>query len=149
MKKNRVRRSRQSMGSRRHGDDLRRACLYPQLDESGMQMVLSDQAEINNRIYVFPTSAIMENGKKISYASYISSLENSDCNAALERISERIDMDRIKRLIDETPGLTELQRAFYLTMIQERKEKILDRSMQMLLEKEETIAPEGRTMNWE
>ncbi len=38
--------------------------LYPQLDESGMQMVLSDQAEINNRIYVFPTSAIMENGKK-------------------------------------------------------------------------------------
>ncbi|MBN2997166.1 hypothetical protein JXW94_14435, partial [Ruthenibacterium lactatiformans] len=68
---------------------------------------------------------------------------------ALERISERIDMDRIKRLIDETPGLTELQRAFYLTMIQERKEKILDRSMQMLLEKEETIAPEGRTMNWE
>lgn len=98
---------------------------------------------------MFPTSAIMENGKKISYASYISSLENSDCNAALERISERIDMDRIKRLIDETPGLTELQRAFYLTMIQERKEKILDRSMQMLLEKEETIAPEGRTMNWE
>ena len=125
------------------------SCLYPQLDETGMQMVLSDQAEINNRIYVFPTSAIMENGKKISYASYISSLENSDCNAALERISERIDMDRIERLIDETPGLTELQRAFYLTMIQERKEKILDRSMQMLLEKEETIAPEGHTMNWE
>ena len=101
-----------------------------------MTMVLIDQAEIDNRIYVFPTSAIMENGKKISYASYISSLQNSDCNAALERISERIDMDRIKRLIDETPGLTELQRAFYLTMIQERKEKILDRSMQMLLEKE-------------
>lgn len=68
---------------------------------------------------------------------------------ALERISERIDMDRIERLIDETPGLTELQRAFYLTMIQERKEKILDRSMQSFWKKKKRLRQRAAQMNWE
>ena len=113
-----------------------------------MQMVLSDQAEIDNRIYVFPTSAIMENGRKISYASYISSLKIRIAMRRLNVYLERIDMDRIERLIDETPGLTELQRAFYLTMIQERKEKILDRSMQMLLKKKKRLHLRAHTMNW-
>jgi hypothetical protein len=112
------------------------SCLYPQLDGSQMQKVLSDDKEINQRVYVFPTSAILEKGKKISYFDYISSLQNEDCNKALKRIVGRIDMDKISRMIDETPTITEVQKDFYKIMISERKAKILDYSMELLQRKE-------------
>lgn len=51
------------------------SCLYPQLDLERMKTVLQDEAEIDQRIYTFPTSSIEEGGKKISYFDYISSLK--------------------------------------------------------------------------
>ena len=54
------------------------SCLYPQMDEARMQAILNDEKQINQRVYVFPTSSILENGKKISYFDYISSLQNED-----------------------------------------------------------------------
>lgn len=41
------------------------SCLYPQLDLERMKTVLQDEAEIDQRIYTFPTSSIEEGGKKI------------------------------------------------------------------------------------
>lgn len=112
------------------------SCLYPQMDEVGMQKVLNDEKEISQRIYVFPTSAILENGKKIPYFDYISSLKNEDCNKALKRITERIDMNKLCVLVEEVPSITELQKDFYRIMLSERKEKILDYSMKLLLKQE-------------
>ena len=71
------------------------SCLYPQLDLERMKTVLQDEAEIDQRIYTFPTSSIEEGGKKISYFDYISSLKNPDCNEALKRVCSRIDLDAI------------------------------------------------------
>lgn len=65
---------------------------------------------------------------------FISSLKNMDCNRALERIAGRIDMDKIDKLVEETPGITGLQKDFYKVMLSERKEKILDYSMELLQE---------------
>lgn len=112
------------------------SCLYPQMDAIHMQKVLNDEKEIDQRVYVFPTSAILDNGKKISYFEYISSLHNEDCNSALKRVTKRIDMDRINRLIEETPAITEMQKDFYRIMISERKAKILDFSMERLMQQE-------------
>lgn len=112
------------------------SCLYPQMDEVGMQAILNDENEINQRVYVFPTSAILENSKKISYFDYISSLQNEDCNRALKRVAERIHMDNIHRLIDEIPAITEVQKDFYKIMISERKAKIIDYSMELLLKQD-------------
>ncbi|RDU24909.1 HipA domain-containing protein [Anaerosacchariphilus polymeriproducens] len=109
------------------------SCLFPQLDGEHMEKVLNSEDEINQRIYVFPTSAIMENGKKISYFEFISSLQNEECNAALQKIFERIDIDKIERLIEATPVISRMQKDFYKTMILERKEKIFDYSMNLLM----------------
>ena len=106
------------------------------MDVAGMEHVLNNEAEIDQRIYVFPTSAILENGKKISYFDYISSLKNEDCNRALKRIERRINMGDINRLIDEIPAVTEIQKDFYKVMISERKTKILDYSLEQLLKQE-------------
>lgn len=77
-----------------------------------------------------------EDGKKISYFDYISSLKDRDCNAALRRIHERIDMEQIDQLVAETPFTEPIQREFYQVMIRERKEKILDYSIEQLMKLE-------------
>ena len=105
------------------------SCLYPQLAIEDMQAVLNSEEEMNKRIYVFPASAIEENGKKISYFEYISSLKNEDCNNALKRVYERIDMNKIEEIIESTPTLLPPQKEFYKIIITERKKKILDYSM--------------------
>lgn len=118
------------------------SCLYPQLAPEQMAAVLNSDAEIDQRVYVFPNSAILEDGKKLSYFDYISSLKNPDCTAALERISLRMDLGGIERILVDTPELTSLQREFYWTMLLARKEKIIDYSMTTLLARREpTNAP--------
>ncbi len=108
------------------------SCLYPQLAVEGMQAVLDSEEERNMRIFTFPASAIEEDGQKISYFDFISSLKNEDCNAALERIHGRIDMEELNKIVKEVPVLLPVQKEFYWTMLRERKEKILDYSMEQL-----------------
>lgn len=115
------------------------SCLYPQADEKIMKAVLSDLGERNHRIYNIPLSAIMQEGKKIKYFDYISSLQNEDCNRALKRIVPRIDMEKIKDIIDYTPFISDLQKEFYLMMLTERKEHILDFSLTALKKKREIL----------
>ena len=117
------------------------SCLYPQLDLERMKNVLQDEAEIDQRIYTFPTSSIEEGGKKISYFDYISSLKNPDCNEALKRVCSRIDLDAIHNFLEGVPELLPIQREFYLTMLTERKEKILDYSLELLMEQEHHTSP--------
>lgn len=110
--------------------------LYPQADEKIMNSVLTDEKEMNLRIFEIPTSAILLNGKKIKYFEYISSLQNDDCNRALKRIVPRIDISKISKIIENTPFITDLQKKFYITMLEKRKELILDYSLTALENKE-------------
>lgn len=114
------------------------SCLYPQLAAKDMEEILNSEDEIDRRIYVFPTSSVEEVGKKISYFEFISSLKNPDCTAALKRVSARIDMGKINDIINEVPTLDTVQKEFYAVMIAERKAKILDYSMEQLMELEGT-----------
>ena len=108
------------------------SCLYPQADEKIMEETLNDPAERNLRIFQIPLSGLKIEGNKINYFDFISSLENKDCNAALKRVVPKMDMQKIYALIDETPFISDLQKNFYRTMLAERKEKILDKSLQLL-----------------
>lgn len=112
------------------------SCLFPQADEEIMKKTLEDPAELEVRIFERPLSGIKINGQKIQYFKFISSLENSDCNKALKRIVPKIDIKKIYAVIDDTPFISELQKEFYKTMLRERKERILDFSMQKLRERE-------------
>ena len=101
------------------------SCLLPQADEKVMDKVLSNEDELNSRIYRFPTSAIHYNGKKINYYDFLCSMINEDCNKALKRMLTKIDLSRINSFIDNDYYLTEKQKAFYKYYIQQRYEKIL------------------------
>jgi hypothetical protein len=109
------------------------SCLYPQLATENMRAVLDSEDEMNKRIFTFPASTIEENGQKIPYFSFISSLKNEDCNAALKRVHSRINMEQLDKIVEETPALLPVQKEFYRIMLYERKAKILDYSMEQLL----------------
>lgn len=106
--------------------------LYPQADDKIMESVLKEPQERDRRIFEIPTSAIQDGGKKIRYFDFISSLKNEGCNLALKRIVPKIDMLQIKTMIENTPFISELQKRFYITMLQERKTRILDFSLREL-----------------
>ena len=48
-------------------------------------------------------------------------------------------MKEINLLIDETPFISDLQKRFYKMMLAERKEKILDRSLQKIRKQERNL----------
>lgn len=108
------------------------SCLYPQADEKIIIATLNDSKERDLRIFSIPLSGIRLNGQKINYFNFISSFEYEDCNNALKRMVPKMDMEKINRIVEETPYITDLQKRFYKTMLNERKEKILDFSLSKL-----------------
>lgn len=108
------------------------SCLFPQLDEAGMERALSKRTEIEDRVKLFPRSTLMIDRVRINYYDFITSTDNVECDAALARLHSRIDMDRIERILDDTPGITDLQHRFYSTIIRARKEGILDRAFEKI-----------------
>lgn len=114
------------------------SCLYPQADDEIMRQCSENQSERDLRVFDIPLSGIKLNGQKIRYFDFISSLKNKDCNQALKRIWPRIDMAAINEIIDTTPFISDLQKAFYKTMLKERKERILDFSFEKLRKRERT-----------
>lgn len=120
------------------------SCLFPQADETVMRSVLEDPAEKELRVFERPLSAIRQNGQKINYYGFISSLKNRNCNAALKRIVPKIQEKELQVLLENTPALSDLQRAFYQTMLIERKKQILDYPMQKLLKRERKKSLEAR-----
>ena len=101
------------------------SCLLPQADETVMKSVLENEEALHQRIFRFPTSAIKMDGRKINYYDFLTKAENMDCNAALESIYERLDMEEINRFIDEVPYAGDLQKEFYKHYIRARAALIL------------------------
>lgn len=101
------------------------SCLYPQISDDAIETILNDKDEIQTRIEKFPVAALMKDNKKVSYMEYIKSFENKDCTDALQRIVPHINIDEISKIIDETPGISDIRKTFYKTMISERYNQIL------------------------
>ncbi len=108
------------------------SCLYPQLTDERIAEIINDQEEMEARVFVFPTSALKINDKKMNYFEYISSLENEKCNNALSKVFPKIDLEKINKIIEETPFISDVRKEFYKKIIQMRYEKILKYSYDKL-----------------
>ncbi len=113
--------------------------IFPQADEALMKLVLTDRSELDARIFNRPLSALKIDNKKINYFDFITSLQNEDCNEALKRMLPKVDMQKIENLIDETPYITDLQKDFYKTMLWARKERILDKALELIKERDRKV----------
>lgn len=102
------------------------SCLFPNLvDEAEMKEIMESEEETDKRIYRFPTSQVKLNGKKSSYFEVIHSLQFEECNDALRYIMSQLDMSKVEKLIEETPLISEIQKAFYKHILTARYNKIL------------------------
>ena len=104
-----------------------------------MKRVLVDKSEMDLRIYERPLSAILENGKKIKYFDFISSLQHQGCNEALLRMAPKISMEKICKLVDETPFISDLQKTFYKQILSVRKDRIIDYPLSLLKNQERNL----------
>ncbi|MHC1692566.1 MAG: HipA domain-containing protein [Sphaerochaetaceae bacterium] len=109
------------------------SCLFPRIhtDEACLE-IMGDEAEINKRIFSFPTSQIKLNNKKSSYFDVIYSLQFPECNGALRDIANNVDLKQMDTFIDTIMEISEIQKKFYKTMLRERFEKILLASLEKL-----------------
>lgn len=109
------------------------SCLYPNLvNEDEMTRIMMSEQEMERRIYTFPTSQVKLNGKKSSYYDVIHSLKFNECNKALKRIYEKIDMNKILEFLDEVPLISDIHRDFYKTIISARYDNIIKESFELL-----------------
>jgi len=109
------------------------SCLFPKMnDEAEMEAVMGSAEETEKRVFTFPTSQIMLDGKKSSYYEVIHSCAFPECNMALKYVYEKLDMHRIYALIDETLFISETHRRFYKHMLSARFALIIKASYDLL-----------------
>lgn len=103
--------------------------LTPTLTDEQMKDILNNAGELNN--YVKNAfSAIMENNKKIHSYEYIKSLKNEYCNEAVKVLFPKIDMEYIRKMINDMP-MSDIRKEFYNTILQKRYELLKKIFMQI------------------
>ena len=111
------------------------SCLYPQLTDEMITEIINNEEEMKARVYVFPTSSLKINDKKINYYEYISSLQNEDCNKALVKLFPKIDLEKINSIINDTPFISNIRKEFYKKILKLRYDEILKVNYNKLVQK--------------
>ena len=97
------------------------SCLNPMLEDE--QINKMSDIELKN-LAINCYSCLKENGKKINYITYIKQMKNEECNSAIKRLFNYIDMEKIKKFIDEIDCMTKERKDFYKKIIEIRYEYI-------------------------
>jgi len=95
------------------------------VDDKEIEEILKDENRIKRKVYDIPLSPIKLDGKNSLYYEVISSLQYEECNEALKRIVERIDLEKIYTLVDSVDIVSNVRKKFYKRIIKERYESIL------------------------
>lgn len=102
------------------------SCLFPQMDDDMAKKVLKDKVQINARVFDFPTSAILEKGKRINYYKFIKSHTYEECDKAIKRLKDKMDINKIKEMIDSIDVLKDNQKIFLKLIIEKRFDALFD-----------------------
>ena len=106
------------------------ACLYPMLNDSGMEKVINDEKLILARVYDYPKPAFEMNGERLTYNGFLESdyaKKDSRVTEAISKLKERYDKKIIEEVIGDTPNLSEIRSEFYVKMIDERMKRLIMR----------------------
>ena len=95
------------------------SCLNPMLEDTELEKI--NDVELKN-IAINCYSCIKENGKKINYMTYIKQMKNEECNNAIKRIFDNIDIEEIENFIDNIECISEVRKNFYKKVMKYRYE---------------------------
>lgn len=99
------------------------SCLNPMLEDKQIEEL--NETEMKN-LAINCYSCIKENGKKINYMTYIKNMKNEECNKAIYRVFNRINIEQINKFIDEIYCMSGVRKDFYKEIISLRYELIKD-----------------------
>lgn len=107
------------------------SCLFPRnTTQEGFREGLTNEEIINKRLYVYPNSTIKIDNNKINTYNFLSQTDNKDCLNSLVKITNKINLSTIKNIIEKTPYISDLNKEFLYVTLCDRKEKILQKSIQ-------------------
>lgn len=93
------------------------SCLNPMLEDSDIEkMNVEDFKNIVLNCY----SCLKENNKKINYMTFIKSRKNNECNEALKRMFNKIDIEKIDGFINDISCISDVRKDFYKKIISMR-----------------------------
>ena len=100
------------------------SCLFSVYTDEQMQECLEKSSKMKDCIKN-TSSAIKDNGARIKYFEFITNLKNKDCNNALIRMYDKIDLDKIFKLINEIDIISNTRKEFYCEVIKGKYKEIL------------------------
>lgn len=110
--------------------------LFPRLNtDIKLQKILDSEEEMLKRVYTFPTSQILLQGKKSSYYELIDSLQYKECNDALIRMKPKIDLEKMEKIIDGVEEISMVRKTFYKSMLHLRYEVMIKEPYRKLIGK--------------
>ena len=93
------------------------SCLNPMLEDSDIEkMRVEDFKNIVLNCY----SCLKDNNKKINYMTFIKSRKNNECNEALKRMFNKIDIETIDSFINDISCISDVRKDFYKKIISMR-----------------------------
>ena len=95
------------------------SCLNPMLEDTELEKI--NDVELKN-IAINCYSCIKENGKKINYMTYIKQMKNEECNNAIKRIFNNINITEIENFNDNIECISEVRKNFYKNVMKYRYE---------------------------
>ena len=93
------------------------SCLNPMLEDE--EIAKFSETELKN-LAINCYSCLKEDGKKINYMSYIKQMRNKECNNAIKRLFNNINMEEIKKFVDSIECMSEVRKEFYKKIIEQR-----------------------------
>lgn len=93
------------------------SCLNPMLEDEEIEKI--SETELKN-LAINCYSYLKENGKKINYITYISHMKNKECNEAIKRLFTHINMNEIKKFIQNIDCMSDVRKNFYIRIIEQR-----------------------------
>lgn len=102
-------------------------CLNSKWDHEKMRIVMNDADKMEAEAYKARRCIFELHGKRVNPYHIIESREYPECLEAVHRLTTQIgnNMDKIQAMIKEIPILSEIQKRFFISMIEYRYEKVL------------------------
>ena len=110
-------------------------CLNSKWDDEKMQAVLSDGKRLASESFSARRCIFELKGDRLNPYHLIERMEYDGCNEAVRNITPKIAtaLPEIEKMILEIPVLTDIQKKFYLAVVEQRYEKILKPSYQKIM----------------
>lgn len=100
------------------------SCLFSTYTDEDMKECLNNNTKMQDCIKN-TSSAIKYNGSKIKYFEFITSLKNENCNNALIRMYNKINLIEIFKLINDIEVISDVRKEFYCKVIEGKYKEIL------------------------